>query len=102
MKNENGANGELAFSGNTIENAADDKKKRVNQSVKWCFTFHNYTKKDIENLNGDIGAKFVIFSEELGGGGVGKNPHLQGYIEFKKKDETLRIRLEQNNSLGKS
>lgn len=85
MKNENGANGESAFSGNTIENAANGKKKRVNQSVKWCFTFHNYTKKDIENLNGDIGAKFVIFSEELGGGGVGKTPHLQGYIEFKKR-----------------
>lgn len=87
MKNENGAIGESAFSGNTIENATtnDNKKKRVNQSVRWCFTFHNYTKKDIENLNGDIGAKFLIFSEELGGGGVGKTPHLQGYIEFKKR-----------------
>lgn len=87
MKNENGAIGESAFSGNTIENATtnDNKKKRVNQSVRWCFTFHNYTKKDIENLNGDIGAKFLIFSEERGKGGVGETPHLQGYIEFKKR-----------------
>ena len=49
------------------------KKKRVDQSVRWCFTFHNYTKKDIGNLNGAIGAKFISFSEERGRGGVGEN-----------------------------
>lgn len=59
---------------------------RASPSIRWCFTLHNYTKSDIDDILGVIGSdgsKFSIFSEELGKSG--EKPHLQGYIEFSKK-----------------
>ena len=52
--------------------------------MKWCFTFNNYSKEDIEILVPEIDAlaKRGIIGREVGEWGT---PHLQGYVEFKKK-----------------
>lgn len=76
--------------GNTSQsaksNTGKNKKIRITAGVRWCFTFHKYTEKDIELINGSYGSgiyKFIVFSEELGS--HEETPHLQGYIEFKIK-----------------
>lgn len=76
MKIENSSNSSKGeIQGNTII--------QISPAIKWCFTLHNYNNDDIENLNSSESSKFLIFSKELGK--EGKTPHLQGYIEFKKK-----------------
>jgi len=60
------------------------KQSRVNQLTKWCFTFNNYSKDDIEVLERrfrNITKKYV-FQEEKGKCGT---IHLQGAIWLKKK-----------------
>jgi len=60
------------------------KQSRVNQLMKWCFTFNNYTKGDIERLEikfKEICKKYV-FQEEKGKCGT---IHLQGAIWLKVK-----------------
>lgn len=96
MKPENSSNSS-ASSGNTIEDArviegvtASKKKKQVSASKGWCFTFHNYTKKDIETINSSNSSNYLIFSEETGKAGV--SPHLQGYIEFKSKNRPTSLK----------
>lgn len=55
----------------------------------WCFTLNNYTEND-ENLlellfqNGHV--NYIVFGREIGEEGT---PHLQGFVQFKKK---LRLR----------
>lgn len=77
--------------GNTKPTANEQEKpivkKQCNAGIRWCFTFHKYTQKDIETINSANSAgiiKFIIFSEELGK--EKKTPHLQGYLEFSKKN----------------
>lgn len=63
-------------------------KKQVSPSVRWCFTHNNYNDKDIDMYSSTIReyCKVGFFSKEIGDSGT---PHLQGYIEFKKKDRPL-------------
>lgn len=58
--------------------------KQDSQRVKWCFTLNNYTNEEVEQIKGwsSNRAKYVIFGEEVGEEGT---PHLQGYVEWKKK-----------------
>lgn len=81
----NSANSAAALTGNTTSQSPLNEKKQVDPVVKWCFTLHNYTNEDIENINFVCAnsAKFYIFSEETGASD--ETPHLQGYIEFNKK-----------------
>lgn len=57
--------------------------------IRYCFTLHDYTAEDINNLKslsiGDCAKfRYCIFAEELGESG--ETPHLQGYFElFKRK-----------------
>ena len=62
--------------------------RRINASKRWCFTLNNYNQEDIDHLNshGSDVSDFLIFSEEVGESGT---PHLQGYIEFKKKTRPM-------------
>lgn len=61
------------------------KKKQCVQGKKWVFTFNWYNEDQVERLEqcfkGDD-VKEYIFQREMGESG---NPHLQGYVEFKKR-----------------
>lgn len=78
---EDGSNGS-GDSGNT---------KRVSPAKSWCFTFNNYTEKDINTIKqicSDIGSKFIVgleVGEECG------TPHLQGYIKFLNKVRPMSV-----------
>ncbi|AUM61862.1 Rep [uncultured virus] len=62
-------------------------------SLYWCFTWNNYNQKDIDLLK----EKFVplnikyLFSEEIGK--KCKTPHLQGFIQFPKKNRPSNLKL---------
>lgn len=79
-----GSDGSTDSVGNT-----SPQNPRIAPSIRWCFTLHNYSEDDINDIIavGSDGSKFSIFSEELGKSG--EKPHLQGYIEFKKKVRPL-------------
>lgn len=57
--------------------------KQISPAIRWCFTFHNYTQKDIDDINSSNSSKFLMFAEETGKSN--NTPHIQGYIEFTKK-----------------
>lgn len=56
------------------------------QHKAWCFTLNNYTEDDYDHLKTtfekDESITYAIIGRETGEGGT---PHLQGYIEFKRK-----------------
>lgn len=59
-------------------------KKQISTAIRWCFTWNNYTEKDIVLLVPIINSlcKVAIVSKEVGESGT---KHLQGYVEFKKR-----------------
>lgn len=71
-----GAIGANAIRGNT---------KRIAPSLRWCFTYNNYTSDNLKSLLetlGAIGAVKYVFQEEIGESGT---EHLQGYIHFPRR-----------------
>lgn len=66
--------------------------KQISPAVKWCFTFNNYTEKDIEDIiySFSSNSSKYIFENEKGENGT---PHLQGYISFKKKRRPSELNL---------
>lgn len=63
--------------GNTITKSQDNPAKR------WCFTLNNYSNDDVVTMNSWFSSNSsYIMAEEVGESGT---PHLQGYIELKKK-----------------
>jgi len=70
--------------GNSISSVST-KIPQIAPSTVWVFTLNNYTDLEIQELidHFDKKAKVAIIGKE--GGGVGKTPHLQGFVEFKKK-----------------
>lgn len=73
--------------GNT---SPESSKPKINPAIRWCFTLNNYTDEDIKMFNLICAncAKYWAFSKEVGKEGT---PHLQGYIEFKKKHRPKEI-----------
>lgn len=65
--------------------------KQVSPAIAWCFTLNNYSEEQIEKIQSSIEThcRVGFFNKE-----VGKKcgtPHLQGYIEFKKKNRPLGV-----------
>jgi len=75
---------EIGEGGNTISPSP----RQVTPSKRWCFTLNNYTDTEVEFLSSKITEVCFrgFFSKETGSNG---NPHLQGYIELKKKGRPL-------------
>lgn len=64
---------------------------RISASKKWVFTLHNYSQKDIGSIQEVLGKKGkYFFAEELG---EQNSPHLQGFVEFKKKSRPFECEL---------
>lgn len=57
---------------------------QVSTAIRWCFTWNNATEQDIVLLDPIIRSlcKVAIVAKEIGESGT---PHLQGYLEFKKR-----------------
>lgn len=74
--------------GNTISPSP----QRISPSVRWSLTLNNFTECDVGSMvtcfNAE--AKYAIVGKEVGEGGT---PHLQGYVEFKRKLRPLSLNL---------
>lgn len=57
--------------------------KRQGAAVKWVFTLNNWTQEEFDILK-NVGSKILIIGKEVAP--TTGTPHLQGYIEFKKKE----------------
>lgn len=66
----------------------------------WVFTFNNFTKKNITDIQSidETVCKYIIYGEEIG---ESKTPHLQGYIEFHKTQRQTAVKKLLDPSLGK-
>ena len=72
--------------GNTITSSP----KKINPAIRWCFTFNNYSEAEFCSVCSTIQAtcRLGIVGKEVGESGT---PHLQGYIELKKKSRPLSV-----------
>jgi len=77
--------GSSSNSSGALGNTNQGPKKQISPAIRWCFTLHKYTEEDCSSMKQIIkqNCRYGIFSKELGESG--ETPHLQGYIEFKKK-----------------
>lgn len=55
---------------------------RGSLAINWCFTLNNYTEEEYEQLVNYNGYNYLVIGREIGKEGT---PHLQGYIQLKKK-----------------
>ncbi len=71
-------------SSNSSIGGGNTKPPQCSPSVRWCFTFNNYTDGDVNDISSKVPilCKKYIVAKEVGESGT---PHLQGYLEFKKK-----------------
>lgn len=57
---------------------------------RWTFTLNNYTEEEVCNLKNDCKATYMIFGKEVAP--TTGTPHLQGYVEWKRKRDWKSIR----------
>lgn len=76
MKTRNSANSAKSVGNTKTDTLKGKKKKQIDASKHWCFTWNNYSKSDIEMICASS-VKQYVFQEETGEEGT---PHLQGYI----------------------
>lgn len=63
---------------------------QISPSIRWCFTLNNYTEHEISSIVPIFRShcRLAIFGKEIAETGT---PHLQGYLEFKKKSRPKSI-----------
>lgn len=63
---------------------------QISPAIRWCFTLNNYSKEEEDSLRliCSNSSKYFIWGYEIGEEGT---PHLQGYIEFKKKCRPISV-----------
>lgn len=83
MKTGNNGNQEAPIEGNTKPQST-----RITPCKRWAFTLNNYTKEQEEKLYKNL---VLLDTNYIYGFEVGENgtPHLQGYVEFKKKTRPI-------------
>lgn len=83
---------------NTRRVVRSAKSGRQPQQRNWCFTLNNYTESEVDSIPDSIGRPFgkgsepnaIVFvgvAEEVGESGT---PHLQGYLQLRKKGMWIR------------
>jgi len=70
--------------GGNTSSPSPPSRKQISPAVRWCFTLNNYTTEQVSSIVPLIKEKcrLGIFGKETGENGT---PHLQGYIEFRRK-----------------
>ncbi len=65
--------------------------RQIVPSKKWCFTLHKYDDEDLSSISSrfKVEGRYWIYSEEVGESK--ETPHLQGYVEFKRKIRPLSL-----------
>jgi len=66
--------------------------KQISACKRWCFTYNNYDPNYINDLLDVLkshSTKYIV-GEEIGESGT---PHLQGYVEFKKRIRPLSLKI---------
>lgn len=66
-------------------------KNRCSQAKKWCFTWNNYNEEDIERLTADLKLMCDSYIVGMEVGEESSTPHLQGFVELKKKARPLTV-----------
>nr|WAE42369.1 MAG: replication associated protein [Cressdnaviricota sp.] len=76
-------------------NTKTPNSKREKDSKRWLFTLNNYTLEEMEQMERYLrnNSEGFIYGQEVGEEGT---PHLQGYVEFKKK-----MRMSENKTINK-
>ena len=75
---------------------ADGTNKQRSPRTTWCFTYHNYTKEELNNIISSISSKcgrYIIGEEIAPKTGT---PHLQGFILFRTKNRPSCLKLTKN------
>lgn len=82
---------QLEISGGNTEIPPKSSKKQTIQCLYYCFTFNNYTEKEIEQLEQIFQHEtdWYIFQEEKGESGT---IHLQGIIKLKRKQRITELK----------
>jgi len=64
--------------------------KQISPAKRWCFVFNNPTDATLSSIVPDVQrlCDYAVIGHEVGESGT---PHLQGYIEFKKKARPLNL-----------
>lgn len=81
----------MSDSSNSSSGANPGNTKQDSQCVRWCFTLNNYKSEDVEKIKlvSSNSSKYWLFGFEVGEKGT---PHLQGYVELKKKARLTEIK----------
>lgn len=58
--------------------------RHMSQGKNWCFTINNWTEEEFQLLQ-DIEVQYLVVGKEVG---ENLTPHLQGYVQLKKKLRT--------------